>query len=202
LQPLIERKDLAGKLDQLLVIDLESTCWEGVPPDEQESEIIEVGICLVDITTGARLAKQSILVKPEHSEVSPFCTELTTLTQTQVNQGVTFERACTILRRRYISRDRPWASYGDYDRRMFEQQCHQRGIDYPFSPTHINVKNLFALILGLRREVGLLRAMQLFDLPIEGIHHRGVDDAWNTGLLLSKLLLQCRRSDLNLEEGE
>lgn len=193
---------MAGKLDQLLVIDLESTCWEGEPPEDQESEIIEIGVCLLDIATGSRLAKQSILIKPERSEISPFCTELTTLTQAQVDRGVTFDRACTILRRRYISRDRPWASYGDYDRRMFERQCQERCIDYPLSPTHLNVKNLFALINGLRREVGLLRAMQLFQLPLEGVHHRGVDDAWNTGLLLAKLLLKCRQSDLDLEEGE
>jgi inhibitor of KinA sporulation pathway (predicted exonuclease) len=30
--------------------------------------------------------------------------------------------------------------------------------------------------------------MALWDLPVEGTHHRGVDDAWNTGLLLSRLL--------------
>jgi inhibitor of KinA sporulation pathway (predicted exonuclease) len=179
---------LAGKLDKVIVIDLEATCWEGDPPEGQEAEIIEIGVCVLDIPTGQRIGRQSILVKPERSEVSPFCTELTTLTQSQVNGGVTFEHACRILRRKYRAGDRTWASYGDYDRRQFEKQCCERNILYPFGPTHINVKNLAALMHGLPREVGMLQAMSLLELPVEGTHHRGVDDAWNTGLILAKLI--------------
>jgi inhibitor of KinA sporulation pathway (predicted exonuclease) len=183
---------LAGKLDKLIVIDIEATCWDGDPPKDQETEIIEIGVCVLDIPTGQRVARQSILVKPERSEVSPFCTELTTLTQTQVNSGVSFESACRILRRKYHAGDRTWASYGDYDRRQFEKQCRERNITYPFSPTHINVKNLVALFQGWRREIGMLQAMSLMELAVEGTPHRGVDDAWNTGLLLAKLIVQQR----------
>ena len=110
--------------------------------------------------------------------------------------GVSFEHACRILRRKFRARDRTWASYGDYDRRLFEKQCAARDILYPFGATHINVKNLMALMVGLPREVGMMQAMTIMDLTVEGTHHRGVDDAWNTGLLLSKLILQ-RRCDLN-----
>ncbi|NDJ77777.1 MAG: exonuclease domain-containing protein [Chloroflexi bacterium] len=183
---------MARKLDRLLVIDVEATCWDGPPPTGQEPEIIEIGICAVDIRTGERVDRQSILVQPEHSHVSPFCTKLTTLTQRQVNDGVSFERACTILQRKFKSRQRIWASYGDYDRCQFQKQCHERGIDYPFSGSHINVKSMLALVRALPYEIGLLKALDLLDLPVEGVHHRGVDDAWNTGLILSKLLLQRR----------
>ncbi len=30
---------MARKLDQILVVDVEATCWEGQPPPGQESEI-------------------------------------------------------------------------------------------------------------------------------------------------------------------
>jgi inhibitor of KinA sporulation pathway (predicted exonuclease) len=183
---------VSAKLDHIIVVDLEATCWDGSPPDGQESEIIEIGVCMLDWFTGERLNKQSILVRPERSAVSDYCAELTTLTQAQVAQGVPFARACQILRRRFRTHDRAWASYGDYDRRQFEKQCHERGIDYPFSPTHINVKHLVALLRGLRREVGLERALAMMDLPLEGTHHRGGDDAWNTAQLLSKLIMQSR----------
>lgn len=191
---------VAGRLDKLLVIDLEATCWDGEPPDGEEAEIIEIGVCVVDIATGQREDRQSILVKPERSRISPFCTELTTLTADDVAEGVSFEHACRILRRKYRSSDRVWASYGDYDRRQFEKQCAERGIDYPFGPSHVNVKNLLALVHGLRREIGMIRAMNLLDLPVEGTHHRGVDDAWNTALIASRLLLQ-RRAELATEPG-
>lgn len=67
-------KDLA----QLLVVDVEATCWQGPRPPDQESEIIEIGLCLVDVATLARVERRSILVRPERSVVTPFCTELTT----------------------------------------------------------------------------------------------------------------------------
>jgi inhibitor of KinA sporulation pathway (predicted exonuclease) len=183
---------LAGRLDQLIVIDIEATCWDDAPPEGQEAEIIEIGVCAVDVATGKRLSRQSILVKPEHSEVSPFCTELTSLTQAQVSRGVTFEHACRILRRKYRAGDRAWASYGNYDRRQFEKQCAARQIPYPFGPTHINVKNLLAVFQGLPGEVGLVDALKLMHLPFDGTLHRGVDDAWNTALILSTLMLQQR----------
>ncbi|HVO71678.1 MAG TPA: 3'-5' exonuclease [Aggregatilineaceae bacterium] len=186
---------MAGRLDQVIVIDIEATCWDDAPPEGQEAEIIEIGVCAVDVPTSTRLSKRSILVKPEHSEVSPFCTELTTLTQAQVSGGVSFEHACQILRRRYRTSDRTWASYGDYDRRQFEKQCAVRNVPYPFSPTHINVKNLLAVFQGLRSEVGLVNALELMHLPLEGTLHRGADDAWNTALILLKLMLQ-QRGDL------
>ena len=183
---------MAGRIDQLLVIDVEATCWDGGPPPGQEPEIIEIGVCVLDICTGERVAQESILVKPERSEISPFCTQLTTLRPEQVETGVTFERACRILRRKYRAGDRAWASYGDFDRRQFERQCETRAIPYPFGPTHINVKNLVAVLHGLRREIGMERALALLDLPLEGTHHRGVDDAWNTGRILSRLIMQHR----------
>ena len=65
---------------------------------------------------------------PVRSKVSEFCTRLTTLTQEQVDGGVSFEQACGQLRKAYRTRDRAWASYGDYDRRQFERQCQATGV--------------------------------------------------------------------------
>jgi inhibitor of KinA sporulation pathway (predicted exonuclease) len=187
---------VSGKLDQLVVVDLEATCWENDPPDGQESEIIEIGICTVDIRTGERLDRESVLVRPERSQVSLFCTQLTTLTQAQVDGGLSFAEACQHLRAQYQTRERVWASYGDYDRRLFQRQCLDRGVPYPFGHTHVNIKNLVALIQGLPREVGLVHAIGIMGLPLEGTHHRGVDDAWNAALLIATLIMQ-RRNDLN-----
>lgn len=184
------------KLDQILVIDVESTCWEGEPPDGQQPEIIEIGVCTVDVRSGERLARQSILVQPERSTISPFCTELTSLTPAQIERhGVSFEQACGMLRREYGAPRRVWASYGTYDRRQFERQCLERSVEYPFSASHLNVKNLVALVYALPHEIGMIKALELLALPVEGVHHRGVDDAWNTGLLVATLIFQ-RRAEL------
>ena len=88
-------------LDSINVIDVEATCWEGNPPPGQRQEIIEIGVCPLEVSTGRRLEKRSILVRPERSRVSAFCTNLTTLTQQQVERGTSFREACAILRRDY-----------------------------------------------------------------------------------------------------
>jgi inhibitor of KinA sporulation pathway (predicted exonuclease) len=81
---------MANPLDQIIIIDLEATCWEGDPPPDQEKEIIEVGLCLLDVATGLRGEHTSIVVRPERSTVSAYCTALTTLTQEEVDAGVPF----------------------------------------------------------------------------------------------------------------
>lgn len=180
---------MARQLDKIIVIDIESTCWEQKsPPQGQESEIIEIGVCVWNVETCEREANEAILIRPERSSVSAFCTQLTTLTQDEVDQGISFSEACRYLRKIYLSRERTWASYGDYDRRQFERQCRDRNIGYPFGPTHINVKNLFALRHQKTREVGMEQACKALQLPLEGTHHRGVDDAWNIAAILGKLL--------------
>ncbi len=188
---------MGRNLDHLLVLDLESTCWEGSPPDDQEPEIIEIGVCVLDARNGERIARESILVQPERSDVSPFCAQLTTLTPDTLARGATFARACAILRRKYSAPRRVWASYGDDDRRMFERQCQARGMPYPLSGSHINIKSLFALVHGLEHEIGLLPALEMSGVPVEGTHHRGVDDAWNAAGLLASLLMRWRMALLD-----
>lgn len=183
---------MAKRLDRIVVVDVESTCWDGDPPAGQESEIIEIGVCTVDVASGERFEREAILIAPQRSTVSEFCTALTTLTQQQVERGASFAEACRLLKRNYMSKDRAWAGWGDYDRRQFERQCRASGVGYPFGPTHLNVKALFAVIHALPQEVGMDEALSRLGLPLEGTHHRGVDDAWNIGRILSTILLQRR----------
>lgn len=183
---------MAKKLDHLLVIDLEATCWDGPPPAGEVSEVIEIGVCPLELSTGRRLAKRSLLIKPTRSRISEFCTRLTALTPEQVAGGITFTEACEVLRREYQSRDRVWASFGDYDRTMFQKQCEATGVPYPFGPRHLNVKTLFAIASGLPHEVGMGEALSLLGVPLEGIHHRGDDDAWNIAGILAGLVAKLR----------
>jgi inhibitor of KinA sporulation pathway (predicted exonuclease) len=192
---------LSKKLDRILVIDLEATCWEGEPLPGQDREIIEIGLCVLDVATGQRLENPSILVHPLHSSVSEYCTALTTLTQQDVEHGISLREACLLLEQQYGSRKYIWASYGDYDRKQMRRECVAHGIDYPFGDRHINVKSLFAVVHNLRREVGLDRAMQMMGWPLEGTHHRGGDDAWNIARLLADILLKARGTGPAVTDG-
>ena len=176
------------QLDKVVVVDVESTCWDSRPPEGQISDIIEVGVCLLDMKTLKPEAKRSILVRPASSKVSSFCTELTTLTQEMVDGGVSFAEACEILRDEFQADRRVFASYGDYDRNQFKKQCQLYGVRYPFGPRHLNVKTWAALRQGRSREAGMPRAAEWYNLEVEGTHHRGHDDAWNIAKILGRAL--------------
>ena len=180
---------MAKRLDHIIVIDIESTCWDGgSPPKGEMNDIIEIGLAPLELSSGRRLEKRSILVRPERSKVGSFCTQLTTLTQEQVDTGTPFADACKILEADYHTQERLWASFGDYDRRQFDKQCRDQGVRYPFGPSHLNVKTLCSIARGLQTEIGLPQALALYGLKLEGTHHRGHDDAWNIAALLGEML--------------
>lgn len=179
---------VAKLLDRIVVVDVESTCWEGAPPAGQVSEIIEIGVATVDVSSLRRVERRSILVRPVRSEISEFCSRLTTLTPGHVAAAKSLADAVKVLRQEFKSQERLWASWGDYDRRQFERACKDAGVGYPFGIGHLNVKTLFAVAHGLDREVGMDAACQRSGIAMEGTHHRGADDAWNIAGLLCRLL--------------
>ena len=183
---------MAKRLDEILVVDVESTCWDGPPPPGEMSEIIEIGICTVDVKQLTRIEKRSILVKPVKSQISEFCTSLTTLTSKMFTDAGSLADGARILKNEFHSKDRLWASWGDYDRRQFDRVCREHGVGYPFGLSHLNVKTLFATAIGHHHEMGLDGAYSKLGMKMEGTHHRGDDDAWNIAGLLCLLLGKMR----------
>jgi inhibitor of KinA sporulation pathway (predicted exonuclease) len=178
-----------NKLDKLIVVDLEATCW--MPREEQgdqRSDIIEIGACKLDLQTGKISQKTSYMVRPANSTISSFCTELTTITQEDVNHGIPFVDACNKFIKEFGTKNRVWASWGDYDRKHFQRDCDFYKAKYPFGPRHVNAKTLFSLVNGLPKELGLRKAMEYYDLEFKGTQHRGHDDAFNIAKVLWKTL--------------
>ncbi|MFG3139092.1 exonuclease domain-containing protein [Streptomyces sp. NPDC048211] len=176
--------DIGPEPHLLNVVDIEATCWDGQPPPGAVSEIIEIGLTVVDLRARERLARHRILVRPARSSVSAFCTELTGLTQAEVDTGLAFADACRLLAAEHRAGARPWASWGDYDRNQFIRQCRATGTPYPFGRRHTNAKIPFTTAHGLRRRPGMAQALRIAGLPLEGRHHSGADDAWNIAALI------------------
>ncbi len=176
------------KYDKIIIVDIEATCWEGSQIEKKENEIIEIGVCLLDVQTHEISENIGIIIKPENSEVSEFCTKLTTLTQSQVDKGISLKEGCEILEKKYLSKSRIWASYGAYDLNQFNKECLKKNINYPFSQNHINVKTLFYLKNKLKKEVGMAEALNISNLELEGTHHRGIDDSKNIAKILIQIL--------------
>lgn len=177
---------MGAELSRIIVVDVESTCWERNDPAAGTSEVIEIGACELSMADGAVFNKRSIVIRPQVSKVSPFCTQLTGWTQEAVDAGVTVAEAVREFRGAYhpTARDVIWASYGEYDRKMLTAE--RFGTDNPFVDMrcHINVKTLFALRRGIAREVGMAKALNILGLKLEGRHHNGADDACNIARIL------------------
>ena len=179
---------LPTRLDVILVVDVESTCWEKNPPAGQASDIIEIGVTTLDFATLKRIEKRSLMVKPSRSTVSEFCTKLTTIRPEDVAGAPSLADACTTLRTELKSKDRLWASWGNYDRKQFQENCDALGVPYPFGSDHLNAKTLFSVLRGKPRQPGMAEALDVLGIALEGTHHRGGDDAWNIAAALSALL--------------
>lgn len=178
--------------DLINVIDLETTCWN--TKDEQgmeKQDIIEIGIAVFDRRALKVVQQRSIMVVPERSQVSAFCTTLTTIEPDDVTVeagAVYYPEALSILRSEFRCRNRLWMSYGDFDRKVFERQCTEQQVQYPFGPRHINIKCLLALLYGWDHELGMPAALEGLEMPLVGTHHRGVDDAVNIANMLGRTL--------------
>jgi len=202
-----KNKGHRGRLyDKLLIVDIEATCWEkqNEVPQGEKMEIIEVGLCLMDMQTLELSDKTSILCKPQISTVSKYCTDLTTLTQEQLDaEGIPFQEACQILREKFKSKKRRWASFGHYDETQFNRNAKDFGIKTPFDNRHTDIKGMATLLLGLKKEPGAKKLCKILNIDMEGVHHRGHDDAWNIGKCLAKLIRIRRlvsRENVNIYE--
>lgn len=190
-----DRKNMAKDLGRIIVIDLEATCVADDDPRKGtfESEIIEIGVAVLDLKVKEVTHSYGMYIIPEKSEVTPFCTMLTGITAQQLTHehgAISLEDACAALRSKFTKKT-PWASWGDYDRVMLAKSCKtiSRAVDpYPFGMTHLNVKNLFSLATGKFREYGMSTALDRIGLPLRGRHHSGKDDAFNIAQVLKYLL--------------
>lgn len=182
-------------LNKILVIDVESTCW--AQQTYQQNEIIEIGMCeLILLKNNMYDIKnnRSVYIKPLHSEVSEFCTELTGLTKEYIDKhGIMPEDAYREIYKEYGKSNTIWASYGDYDRKMFERMSTLYNIKYPLGRTHLNVKTLFALSASLDKEAGLGEAVRLSGRIFSGTQHCGMDDAYNITKILQDLLIYLKK---------
>lgn len=168
------------------VIDIEATCWDKEHQKKSNtSEIIEIGIAVVDCLDLEIVERDTMLIQPTESSISEFCTRLTTIDDKLLaKEGASFTDALFRLGTEFDAENRPWVSWGDYDRTMFQRQCKRRQAKYPFGSRHINYKTMWAILHASPKELGLGAALQHTHLSFTGTQHRGEDDAWNIAKLL------------------
>jgi 3'-5' exoribonuclease 1 len=181
----------------LLVIDLEATCNEERRIPSRQMEIIEIGAVLVEPVNLDTVGEFQTFVKPvRHPVLTPFCTKLTSINPSDVAGAPGFTEAIAQLRRFIEGRDALFCSWGDYDRRQFEQDARYHKVALPFGGRHLNVKKRFSAELGEETSYGMAGALLRVGLTLLGTHHRGIDDARNIARLLPWCLGRVRAAPL------
>ena len=187
-------------MTKVCVVDLEATCWATREEQgDQLREIIEIGACLLDFSNGEITNAVSIPVKPRFTKITPYCTKLTGWTPEKLDaEGLDISEALFAFASTFPSKNKVWASYGEFDRHMLHSShkagvLSQYGIRDEANPfalfrTHLNIKPLFGMRMSRGKEMGLAKAMALANLPFEGVPHSGKDDAYNTARLLRLIM--------------
>jgi len=165
-----------------LVVDFESTCDDAGAVPRPESEIIEIGAVRVDGRTLEPIDELATFVRPvRHPILTRFCTELTTITQAEVDAAPGFVAAAAQLAE--LGRGALFCSWGTYDRNKLAEDAEYHGVAMPLGPGHWNLKAAFS-----KRRLGMSEALQRAGLELVGTHHRGIDDARNIARLLPHIL--------------
>ncbi|MGI9415379.1 MAG: exonuclease domain-containing protein [Hyphomicrobiales bacterium] len=189
-----ETADTLRGATHLIVVDLEATCSDdgSVPRDQMET--IEIGAVLVDVDGLAAADTFQCFVEPvRHPILTRFCTELTGITQDMVAGAPPFAEAVKSFKgwMDLGERHAVFGSWGDYDRKQLTQDSRFHGLAYPM-PRHVNLKQMFSDRQDLRKRQGMAGALRLCGLPLEGDHHRALDDARNIAKLLPWILGDAR----------
>lgn len=162
-----------------IILDLEATCWKERSL-KRRNEIIEIGALKIN-ESGETLDEFCRFVRPLTQPIlSDFCTELTSITQEQVDSAELFP---TVIQEfwDWIDISQPYllGSWGMYDRNQFREDCALHGLESGWLESHISLKHQYTKIKNLRRNVGMKTALSIENFELEGTHHRGIDDARN-----------------------
>jgi 3'-5' exoribonuclease 1 len=171
----------------IIVFDLEATCWRGRPP-KGYNEIIEIGAYKIN-GFGEIIGQFSSFVKPIINPIlSGFCKELTGIQQSDVDKSKTFDRVILDFLN-WIEEDGEdylLISWGEQDVKFFKSDCELHKIEDGWINRCLNAKTYYKKLSGIGRQLGLKSALAYEGLEFDGTAHRAITDAYN----LSKIVIR------------
>ncbi len=174
------RDSIKSRTLNFIVFDLEATCWEGRPPGTIQ-EIIEIGAYRLN-RYGEVKGEFNRFVRPVLNPfLSPFCQELTSIEQAQVDRADPFPEVIEVFQDWALIFEEEYllCSWGGFDKRMLIQDCRLHDMEEDWVEPHINLKRQYHEICRLRRPKGLKKVLAREGYEFTGTHHRAIDDAEN-----------------------
>lgn len=177
--------EIIKKLHEVVIFDLEATCDDKSIVFNFDNETIEIGA--VKIVDHEIVGEFSAFIKPRDTIITPFCTELTSITAENIEDAEDFLKV--IQKFGQFVGNAKLLSWGKYDKNQLTKDFLRHTTEPPkWLQRHINLKAEFAAYKGVGL-CGMKRALAYCNIPLEGTHHRGIDDARN----ITKIYLQMKR---------
>lgn len=168
--------------------------------NQPSNTIIQIGIVIGDVYTGEILEKKGWFICTAE-EINPFITQLTTITQEQVDGGVFLDEAYREMTELYKKHNCTlnFVTWGGGDHRALREQLFAHyelnpglgKVLWEYGHREFDVKTIFlALAMAGSKKVrsGLAKSMTRVGLAFEGTKHTAPDDAHNTLRLLTHLI--------------
>ncbi len=160
-------------------------------------KIIQIGAAIGNIESGEVVDSLSIFVNPKQ-QLIPFITQLTRITQEQVDNGVTITQAYRQLVKFHKQHDSfvnpvTWGG-GDVEaikKEVNEEKDLTEVFGWPFGRRWIDAKTLYCawrIANGQFPAGGLKKSLRNLGLNFKGAAHDAKDDAVNTFYIFKKLV--------------
>jgi RNA:NAD 2'-phosphotransferase (TPT1/KptA family)/inhibitor of KinA sporulation pathway (predicted exonuclease) len=181
----------------LFVLDFEANCVNNGKLNPQE--IVEFPIVPIEVAK-AEVVPEMIFhtyIKPQHHEITPFCTELTGITSEMVSKGVSLEKALEMFdehleKFKLAEEDFVFVTCGNWDlntclkkeanfKKITLRSCFRR---------FINIKDVFRLCKKGPKKIGMQGMLKFCNIELEGRHHSGIDDSKNIAKIMCDILKQ------------
>jgi inhibitor of KinA sporulation pathway (predicted exonuclease) len=166
----------------IIIVDLEATCSEN---RDIVNEIIEIGA--VKIENGKITSTFNSFIRPILNPIlTDFCKNLTTINQSDVDNARKFPEVLKDFKAWIGTDDFILMSWGFYDKNQFAKDCNLHRLSSSWIKEHKNIKLLFSDKTGCK-PCGMEKALNILHIPLEGTHHRGIDDAKNIAKIYLKI---------------
>lgn len=179
---------LADRDGPMIIVDLEATCSRDGTVPKKAMEIIEIGAVAVNRAVQPIDDFQAFVRPWRNPLLTDFCRRLTTITQAEVDASPALPEVTEVFRDWIASTGATlWASWGMFDRMLFEREFAYHAIGWALPAKHVNLRACFEEVVSpgpVDFETALARA----GLTFEGQQHRAIEDARNTARLLPVIL--------------